>query len=98
MLAGVSDLAEIAIICALESNIEIVGIVDAVSQRAEFVGKPVVSAFEQGAGLCDGVVVTDLSNPQVTFDSTAKRFGTNRVLAPAILRVRVSETGRAQWS
>jgi DNA-binding MarR family transcriptional regulator len=96
VLAGVSDLAEIAIISALESDIDIIGILDAVSPRKEFVGRPVVAALGYGVGRCDGLIVTDLVNPQATFDATVKQFGTHRVLAPAILRVRTSEPRRAQ--
>jgi len=45
VVAGVSDLAEIARICALESGIEIVAMVDAKASSATFVGVPVVVSY-----------------------------------------------------
>src|ERR1700677_3845290 len=41
VLAGVSDLAEIAAICALESGITIIGVVDAQTDKLRFIGVPV---------------------------------------------------------
>jgi hypothetical protein len=41
LLYGVSDLAEVAAVRALEMDIEIVGVYDERSHRRKFLGKPV---------------------------------------------------------
>src|SRR5581483_6354241 len=59
-LAGVSDLAEIATICALEQGIAIVAVIDAKCSNEKFVGTPVVKTLAAVPGGCDAVLVTDL--------------------------------------
>src|SRR5215813_7566176 len=49
-LIGVSDLAEIATICALEQGTTIVAVVDAEAGRDRFVGTPVVPSFDAVPG------------------------------------------------
>jgi DNA-binding MarR family transcriptional regulator len=87
-VAGASDLAEIARICALESGVEIVAMVDADASSATFVGVPVVASFAAIEGTFDAVVVTDLGTPQATFEAAAAIIGPDKVLAPKLLGVR----------
>ena len=87
-LAGVSDLAEIAKICALESGLEIVAVVDPSSIVKQIVSVPVVASFDPIAGEIDGVVVTDLKAARDTFAAAVARFGRDRVLVPSLLGVR----------
>src|SRR5215471_7988896 len=87
-LAGISDLAEIAVICAVESGITIVAVVDANSPAASFMGAPVVRSFDAIAGTADAVVVTDLRAAHATFAAAVAQFGRERVLAPTLLGVR----------
>ena len=54
-LAGVSDLAEIATICARESAVEIVAIVDGQSILRRFVGFPIARSYDDVAGSIDGI-------------------------------------------
>lgn len=89
-LAGVSDIAEIAIICALESGIEVAAVVDSQSSLTRFVGFPVVASFDAVAGDADGVVVTDIKSPRETYQAAVARFGSARVLAPSMLGVRIA--------
>jgi DNA-binding MarR family transcriptional regulator len=88
VVAGVSDLAEIARICALESGIEIAAIVDAKASSATFVGVPVVGSFAAVDGTFDAIVVTDLGAPQAAFDAAMAILGPDRVLAPKLLGMR----------
>ncbi|MGB7258134.1 MAG: winged helix-turn-helix transcriptional regulator, partial [Pseudolabrys sp.] len=46
VLAGKSDLAEIAAICALETGIEIVAVVDANAGDTKFVGRPLLASLD----------------------------------------------------
>lgn len=87
VLAGMSDLAEISTICALETGLSIVAVVDPKAQQGRFVGLPVCPNFDGLTELFDGVVVTDLTTPRQTFDDAVERFGTERVAAPALLGV-----------
>jgi DNA-binding MarR family transcriptional regulator len=88
VVAGVSDLAEIARICAIESGVEIVAIVDAKASASTFVGVPVVASFAAVINPYDAVVVTDLAAPEATFDGVAAVVGQERVFVPKLLGVR----------
>ena len=92
-LAGVSELAEIATICALETGIEIVVIVDAHSSLTTFAGLPVVASYD---GIEDGVraiVVTELKTARETYAAAVQRFGAESVLVPSMLGVETENTG-----
>jgi DNA-binding MarR family transcriptional regulator len=88
-LAGVSDLAEIATICALERDIEIVAVVDAGSRLSRFVSLPVHASFDEIEAEIDGIIVTDLAMADKTFAAVAARLGADRVLAPSLLGLRM---------
>jgi DNA-binding MarR family transcriptional regulator len=92
VLAGISDLAEIAVICAFENGITIVAVVDANASVATFMGAPVVRAFEAVGSTVDAVVVTDLRAARDTFAAAAARFGRERVLSPTLLGIRTETT------
>jgi DNA-binding MarR family transcriptional regulator len=85
LLVGVSDLAEIARICSLESEIEIAAVIDSKSEVTSFVGLPVFATFDDVPGKYDGVVITDLRLAHETNAMAIKRFGAERVLAPRLL-------------
>jgi DNA-binding MarR family transcriptional regulator len=89
VFAGVSDLAEIARICALEAGIQIAAVVDQQSSLSTFLGVSVVASFEKVEGEFQAVVITDLIAPQETFGMAVKRMGVERVLVPSMLGVRV---------
>jgi DNA-binding MarR family transcriptional regulator len=85
VLAGVSDVAEIAMICALESGVQIIAVIDAASSLPSFVGVPVAHSFEEVGAPFDAVIVSDLERPKETVASAIDRFGPGRVLVPALL-------------
>jgi DNA-binding MarR family transcriptional regulator len=87
-LAGLSDLAEIAAICAFESRVTIVGVIDRDAAVTTFMGAPVVRTFGAIPGAVDAVVVTDLRAARETFDAAVAHFGRERVLSPTLLGVR----------
>ena len=86
-LLGVSDLAEIAAICALESGVTIAAAVDPQSARAEFVGVPVLASLDDIGDRADCVLVTDLAAPDATAKAAVEKFGAERVLIPELLGV-----------
>lgn len=86
-LLGVSDLAEIATICATETEMTITAVVDAAATVKTFVGIPVLPALDDVRERVDGVVVTDLKTANDTMRAAVVALGVERVLAPALLGV-----------
>ena len=84
-LLGISDLAEIATICALESSTTIVAIVDPRSTLKTFIGVPVLSSLDEVRGQADCFVVTDLKQTHETTKAAIEKFGADRVLVPTLL-------------
>ena len=95
-LAGQSDLAEIAVICAIESGIEIVAIIDASSTQQHFVGVPVAKSYELARIQFDAVVITDIEDAAGSAKRAIIRFGSGRVLVPPLLRVTPVAQGTRQ--
>jgi DNA-binding MarR family transcriptional regulator len=88
-LIGVSDLAEIATICALEQGITIVAVVDATARMDRFVGSPVVPAIEAVPGDFDALVITDLQAAHETAKAALNAVEAERVFVPALLGLRL---------
>jgi DNA-binding MarR family transcriptional regulator len=88
-LVGVSDLAEIAILCALEQGIAIVAVVDAQSKNDRFVGMPVVQSTSAVPGGFDALVVTDLQATRESIRACTDQVDAERVLVPALLGLRI---------
>ena len=85
ILAGASDLAEIATICAISEGIQVVGVVDPNSAQARLVGLPVVADYDLVTDDVDAVIITDLASAQEVQTKAIARFGAERVFAPAFL-------------
>ncbi len=84
VLCGVSDLAEIASLRALEHDIEIAGIYDPKHAQERFLGREVVAALD----VCeqfDVCLLTDLSNPQATYADIVDQASKERIMVPEIL-------------
>jgi DNA-binding MarR family transcriptional regulator len=88
LLAGKSDLAEIAILCAVEATVKIVAVVDPRSDGTKFVGVDVVRSYADLKEEFDAVIVTDVTRAQLSFDAAIEACGADRVLAPALLGLR----------
>jgi len=86
-LAGVSDLAEIASICALESGIAIVAVIDPKAEQKRCVGAPVFPSLEALPVAFDGLIITELLEAQQRFDAAVTELGPRRVVAPALLGI-----------
>ena len=94
-LVGAGELAEIAVLSAGETTVEIVAVIDP-SPARHCAGKPVVADLAAASALRDGsldaVVVTDTRLPQERFEAmlaAAARHGIppERILAPELLRI-----------
>jgi DNA-binding MarR family transcriptional regulator len=91
VLYGKSDLAEIAILSAVDSGISIVAIVDRSADETLFVGKQVVNSFDHLSAPFDAVMITDVAGARRAFDEAMQRYGSDRVLAPRLLGLQASE-------
>src|SRR5271170_345367 len=84
-LAGISDLAEIAMICALDTGVKVTDIVDGKSTQAQFFGVPVAASFDAIVGRCDAVMITDLQRTAELIEQANALFGPERVLTPNLI-------------
>ena len=84
-LAGISDLAEVAMICAPENGIKVTAVVDGASKRTHFVGVPVVASFDLIVGDIDTVLVTDMQATMATLAQAVALIGVERVFVPKLL-------------
>jgi DNA-binding MarR family transcriptional regulator len=87
-ILGVSDLAEVAAICALDSGISIIAAVDAQSDQVRFAGAPVVKSLDDVADAIDAVLVTDTATTRETTAAAIERLGRERVLVPDLFGLR----------
>jgi DNA-binding MarR family transcriptional regulator len=87
-LLGASDLAEIAIICARESPIEVVGIIEAgAAPGQQLLGVPVIRDLSGFPRNPDAFVVTDLKRGHDTYAEALAAYEAKRVFAPSVLRI-----------
>ncbi len=86
-LCGAGDLAEIAMLCAREHDIELVGIVDPRHASVSFLGLAVARDLA-ALGQVDAAIVVDLAAAQQAHDDAVAALGAERVRAPDFLRVR----------
>jgi DNA-binding MarR family transcriptional regulator len=87
-LAGASDIAEIAAICALDGGFTIAAVVDGRLNAARFAGAPAVRSLDALTQPPDAVLVTDMQDAAVIFTEAAAKFGADRVFVPALLDVK----------
>ena len=85
-LAGAGELAEIAILCAMQYELEVAGVVDSKSKANRFRHLPLVGELES-LGAVDIVLVTDVARPQRTFEFLRDKIGAERVLTPDVLKI-----------
>lgn len=92
-LVGMSDLAEIATLCAAEHGMTLIGVIDdAGGPGRSFFGLPVAASLADLEAV-DAVLLTDLKTPQESFERLLSEIPVERILAPAMLRVQ-PEQGR----
>jgi DNA-binding MarR family transcriptional regulator len=106
VLYGAGELAEIAVLSATESGIEIVCIVDSEQAGRRCAGLPVVSDLAStwrraAPHAVDGVVLTDTRSPQASFDHLSAIAVENglppgTVAAPRLLGISVAPADAAE--
>lgn len=93
VLAGRSDLCEIALLCAVDSPISIVAIVDPGEAAPRFLGIEVFHSYEAVDVPFDAVVVTHLTQAGSAFEHAIAKFGVEKVMAPDLLGLRPNGKG-----
>jgi DNA-binding MarR family transcriptional regulator len=91
-LVGGSDMAEIAIISAAEQGVTVAALVDAGMSHAKVLGVSVVRQLSDIVPEPDGWIVTDIQDSQKVYDTLVAHAGPSRVLAPAMLSVRLASS------
>jgi DNA-binding MarR family transcriptional regulator len=86
VLFGKSDLAEIAILSAGETPVEVIGIVEVGLDQDSYLGVRVFSGLG-AVSTVDAAVITDLTNPQARFDQLIGLLPAERILAPQFLNI-----------
>jgi len=85
-LAGLGELAEIAVLCSLQHDVQLVAVIDDRVGRGEFMNVPIKSSVEAAGGL-DVILLTDVARPQSSYDTLSRDFSPVRILTPPLLRV-----------
>lgn len=86
VLCGLSDLAEIAFVRALETPIKIVAVFDLENPNKRLFSVPVCSVWDE-LPACDAYLITDLVNPLGCYRWLAERVGKERLLIPSVLGI-----------
>jgi DNA-binding MarR family transcriptional regulator len=85
VLAGKSDLAEVAILCALETGISIIAVVDPNGEGERLIGINVHKSYDEVSAPFDAIIVTDVAQARASYDAALQARSADRVLAPALL-------------
>lgn len=90
-LAGISELADVGILCASDHEVELVGIVDANASALRYRSLDVKRSVDDLAAF-DVVIITELKSPQAVYTALVEKVGPERVLAPRLLRLKTVES------
>lgn len=86
VLAGAGDLAEVAALAAMESDVTVLAILDPAATTNRIAGIPVVRSLDAVGGF-DAVVITEIRAPQRIYDGLAATLADGRIHAPAVLGI-----------
>ena len=89
VLYGMGELAEIAMLSAHQTKLELDGIIAPGSNQSHFAGLPIYNSLEVASK--DGavaVVIADHKSPQETYDYLIQHFNNDHVFAPSLLHIR----------
>jgi len=86
LLCGVSELAEIASLRALESELRIIGVYDEKTGQTSFVNTPVYKTMESVPDF-DACLVTDLNSPHEMVEKLCKNLKTEQIFVLDILGI-----------
>ena len=85
-LIGAGDLAEVAMLSAIGTKVELVAIVDRSHHSDRFAGLPVVSDLS-ALDRVDAVILSGMNGAQDVYEALVGRIDEERILVPELLRV-----------
>lgn len=91
VLVGVSEIAEVAALCALDAEITVLAVVDPEAEVGRFVGLPVHRTFADLPHAPDGVIVCAIVGTSDRLSDASAIMGASRVLVPSLLSRRNRE-------
>jgi predicted transcriptional regulator len=83
---GASDLCEIASLYAKDHTVVVIGVIDWKFPDAEFADMPIIPAVSK-IDEFDAAIITDLLNPQQSFDRLTEEVSRDLVFAPKFLKI-----------
>jgi len=85
--AGAGELAEIALLCAMQyPSLEVVGVLDNDCHDEHFLHVPLAGSPED-LGSVQAIIVTHMREPQAIYNTLVSTFPAERVLVPRLLKV-----------
>ena len=90
VLCGLSELAEIASLCAQKHEIEIVGYLERGTETKKFLGLPVYASLDALSDF-DACVITDVKDPHVLLEYLESRLTREKIFIPDILGIGTKE-------
>lgn len=99
-MVGISDLTEIMLLYAPSFDVQVTAVHDESHAAATYLGVPVVTSLDQlsGAKASDGLVITDLVNPEGSMKKAVAAVGVEKVLVPKLIEVRTRTRARRSSS
>lgn len=82
---GVGDMADVVILCARGTGVEIVGIIDPRASETSYSGFSVASEIS-ALNAIDALIIADPTLPQQLIDGMVERLGPQRVVMPRVLK------------
>ncbi|MBT3534205.1 MAG: winged helix-turn-helix transcriptional regulator [Rhodospirillaceae bacterium] len=85
-LVGAGELAEIALLCALQHDVEVVGVADEGAGANRF--RHVDLVRDPGSlPAFDLILICDVKHPQGSFEKLAGQYGADAIRAPSLLKI-----------
>ncbi len=85
-LCGAGELAEIAVVVAMQHSLGLVAVIDARAGGRLFLSLPLIRS-PASADELDAIVLTDLVAPQRTFRNLRRVFDDERIIVPPLLNI-----------
>jgi hypothetical protein len=85
VLLGTGELAEVAMLCAIENKVSIVAVIAPGAEQSTFVGVPVLPDLAAAASTFDAAIVTEMKTPAETYAKAVRVLGSDKVLVPDLL-------------
>lgn len=90
-LYGASELAEIALLSAINEKVQILCVIAPGVNETQFYGMAVLQGVSELLDV-DAIIITDTAHPQEIYDQLIKSYSADKVIAPKLLHVMPSQS------